>query len=126
MKQWGFALVLVASAVLSRGSAVNGLSWVDVQVRADAVEPPRNVDVTVDSGSSTRRWADVAPGTLLDIGRLEEGTVVRAEVINIKGAGTVRIHILADNCFRATALCAGNNCVAHAKYVASHQGCPNR
>ena len=99
---------------------------VRVSVRADAVEPSRPLDVTVRIGERVQRHTEVAPGTLLDLGALPEGTRVSAAVHNVRGAGTVRVAVIADGCFRATGRCDTPGCTAQAQYVVQRGVCENK
>ena len=97
-----------------------------VTVRADAVEPATNVDVSVWIDELRTDHNDLAPGTYVEVGNLAIGTTVRAEVRNTRNAGAVSIHILADNCFRSFQTCGELGCTASADYNVAKEPCINR
>ena len=92
-----------------------------LSVRADAVGPAADVELTVRINGELAEQRTVAAGTLLELGRWGEGTTIDAEVSNLNGAGAVRSHILLDGCFQATELCEAPGCTAHAHHVVSGQ-----
>lgn len=94
---------------------------VALAVRADAVEPAADVEVTVRINGELAEQRTVAAGTLLELGRWGEGTTIDAEVTNVNGAGAVRSHILLDDCFQVSEQCSAPGCTASAHHVVSSQ-----
>ena len=90
-------------------------------VRADAVGPAADVEVSVRINGELVEHSTVAAGTLLELGRWAEGTTIDAEVSNVNGAADVRCHILLDDCFQATEQCSSPGCTASAHHVVSSQ-----
>jgi hypothetical protein len=88
-------------------------------VRADAVEPAADVEVSVRINGVLVDQRTVAAGTLLELGRWAEGTTIDAEVSNANGAGAVRSLILLDGCSVAGQQCSAGDCTALAHHVVS-------
>ena len=92
-----------------------------LSVRADAVGPAADVELTVRINGELAEQRTVAAGTLLQLGRWAEGTTIDAEVGNVNGAGAVRSNILLDNCFQVSEQCASPGCTASSHHVVSSQ-----
>ena len=106
-------------------ACASGSDGPHIEVRADAVQPATDVDISVFVDERLAVRSTVAAATKLDIGHLPEGKRVRAIVRNARAAGTVRANILADNCFRASQSCAEAGCEAIAQYRVKEEVCIN-
>lgn len=96
---------------------------VALEVRADAVEPAADVDLTIWVDGERVYDESVVAGTLVDLGRHPLGTPVVVDVHNSNGAGAARANVLQDSCFTASSSCTGEDCTAHVEYTAAHHFC---
>jgi hypothetical protein len=96
---------------------------VALRVRADAVEPAEDVDLTIWIDGEERSTETVAPGTSVELGRHPLGTRVSVDVQNTNGAGTVRANVQQERCGGASSMCSGQDCAARVEYTAAHALC---
>jgi hypothetical protein len=106
-----------------RGSTLT--PTVGIQVRADAVEPAVDVELTVRIDGETLSDGAVTAGTLLDLGSWGPGAVVEAAVRNVNGAGQVRSNILGNRRFLVSAGCSEPGCLASGRYTVAYPGYPS-
>jgi hypothetical protein len=110
---------------ISVQSAAADPSGISLTMRADAVCSGASVDVTIAVDDIEQKFSNVAPGTTFDLGTVAPATRARLEVINVGDAGAVRAHVLTSNCFRSSAMCGGDGCIARAAYVVVAEDCVN-
>lgn len=113
----------VTAFTLTTYPGSNSEPLVDLRVRADAVEPMTDVELTIQVDGEEVRAETVAPGTYVELGLQPFGTRVSVDVHNTNGAGLVRANVLQDDCFAATSACDTEDCTTHVDYTAAHRLC---